>query len=196
MSARLRRVTWHLSRAAEVLFSRSRASVAGPSTADWHTPVESDHPSTKCTCGIPPHVAAHADHAPSCPWLALMCKPCGGTGWCAVCGGDGAAVEQTSVVGARGALDPEKLRAFEKALRDCDGVTDTLQLASGADGRSVTLADLSALLDIAEAALWLQERDEHDRMLGGPGLTSPSINPRGALDRLYRVLDEARKGVA
>lgn len=47
------------------------------------------HPSTHCRCYGGQPAGTFADHLPGCAWLAAMCKPCGGTGWCEHCGGDG-----------------------------------------------------------------------------------------------------------
>lgn len=61
-----------------------------PYAAELHGP---PHPSTLCRCYDGQPAGALSDHQIDCSWLAAMCKPCGGTGWCEHCGGDGTAPE-------------------------------------------------------------------------------------------------------
>lgn len=48
----------------------------------------STHPSELCKCSCGPEGGVE-EHDANCPWLAAMCRLCGGSGHCSGCWGDG-----------------------------------------------------------------------------------------------------------
>jgi len=83
---------WMFQRAAwRSLFRRRRVRLIDLPSADESAMV---HPSELCKCFADEDTdqiatVANPGHRSDCQWLAAMCIPCGGTGWCEHCGGDG-----------------------------------------------------------------------------------------------------------
>lgn len=58
-------------------------------TAAWHAPTDSSHPSLLCRCPETDGEVPYDGHLPGCQWKEKMCTSCEGTGHCFSCGGDG-----------------------------------------------------------------------------------------------------------
>lgn len=98
---------WIYQRAAwRALFRRRVRTIDLPMAMDGPP-----HPSVLCRCNDGAPADALADHMQGCEWLAMMCKSCGGTGWCERCGGDGTA---PGPAGRRGTVGWMGLRAGEE----------------------------------------------------------------------------------